>query len=61
MKIISSNNHHNKMVRKIDEISRNFFNQDTTTNYIIVNKQIAEILQTIQKVNEVKNINSGSF
>jgi len=60
MKIISSNNPHNKMVRKINEISKSFINKNNG-NYIIVNKQIAEILQTIQKSNETPDNNSRSI
>ena len=57
MKIISSNNPHNKMIRKINKISKSFINKNNG-NYIIVNKQIAEILQIIQKSNETPDNNS---
>lgn len=60
MKITSSNNSYNTMVRKINEISKNFINKNNA-NFIIVNKQMAEVLQIIQQKNETKNLNSRSI
>jgi hypothetical protein len=45
------------MIRKINKISKSFINKNNG-NYIIVNKQIAEILQIIQKSNETPDNNS---